>query len=291
METGRLAWAAAGICCLLLSGCAGGAPAPEARPALFSWSEEALTPEGRAALFRDMEALGLEALYQAIPEEAGGEAVDTFLTQAGEAGIQVWLLTGDPAWGLDPTGAAMAAEIARAAGYNRGLEAGERLRGVVMDVETYLTGAWADDPAEVMDRYVSAMAAARSAAGRAGLALSACVPYYYDDLGLAGPLERLVDQGCDGLVVMNYYRGDEAAQIETELALARAGGKPLTVAYELQPPGVHGLTEQNTYYGAGLGAVEESFDAIARRLGGEGLSYALHSYDALREVLADERDE
>ena len=270
------------LCGLLLTGCTPAAEQQAAHPGLFSWSEEALTAGGRAELLAMMRTLELESLYQAIPEDAEQQGVADLLAGASEAGAEVWLLTGDPAWGLQPDGAAMIGEIERAARYNQGLEEEIQLRGIVMDVEPYLTSAWETDQDKVMRAYTAAMEQACRAAERNGLALCACIPYYYDDLGFTAALEELVEQGCDSLVVMNYYRGDEAAQIETELSLARGAGKPLTVAYELQPPGSHGLTEQNTYYGLGLEAVGESYAAIVRRLGGEGLSYALHSYEALR---------
>lgn len=200
-----------------------------------------------------------------------------FIAAAHGEGIAVYLLTGDPAWGLDGTGDSMAAEIDRAAGYGG-------LRGVMMDVEPYLTQEWEADAQGVMGTYVEGMTRAREAADAAGLELVACIPYFYDSLGHAGALETLVEGGCHVLAVMSYDKKDEAENLETEAALARARGRPLIMIYELQPPGPHDLTEGNTYYNDGLGPLIKSWGRLRRRYG-PSMSYALHEYESLREVL------
>lgn len=266
-----------------ISGCA--SPPAVSGSGLFSWSEEALAGTARDELFRDMAACGLTVLYQSIPGDAEADAVGDFLRAAAEREIAVYLLTGAPDWGLDPSGGRMTEAVERCAQYNRGLPAGTGLRGVMMDAEPYLTEEWDIDPAGAMDAYVSGMAAAREAARGAGLQYVACIPWFYEEKGLAEALGRLIATGCDGLAVMNYQKRNEAGQIETEVALAREAGIPVTVIYELQAPGGHGLTERNTYHSDGLGAVAESFRALEARFGGDALFYALHDSRALQEVL------
>lgn len=255
---------------------------------LFSWSDEVPQGERRDGIFQDMAACELTILYQSFPGDAEPESVREFLRAAAEREIGVYLLTGAPEWGLDPEGADMAAEVERCGRYNRGLPAGTRLRGVMMDVEPYLTEEWDQDPAGVMDAYVSGMTTARAAAQKDGLQYFACIPWFYDTKGLEEGLGELISSGCDGLAVMNYQKRDEAGQIEAEAAMARESAVPLTVIYELQAPGTHDLTEYNTYHKEGLEAVAESFRALEERFGERPLYYALHDGRALREVLERE---
>ena len=83
---------------------------------------------------------------------------------------------------------------------------------------------------------------------------------------------------------MNYSKRDESGQIENELMLARDAGHTLTVIYEVQPPGQHGLDEQNTYYTDGSAALENSWQGILQLYGGGGLACAVHEYRAAQEV-------
>lgn len=255
---------------------------------LFSWDSAVMDAEQRAGLFDLMEQHELTVLYQHISSATQTKLVQEFLAAASERGVTVWLLTGDPSWGLDPNGTRMAEEAQRVSGYHVGLPEEYRFAGILMDCEPYLMEEWDEEPDEVMESWVSAMAQGRRAANEQGLLFSACIPYYLDSQGYQSQLKELVQSGCDALTVMNYYKENEIAHIQTEVALARTEGRPVTVIYEMQEPGVHGLTGVNTYYHDGLEAVRKSWQAITGELGTEGLSVALHEYKALREVIGFE---
>lgn len=278
-----LAAALAALLCLCLLDALprhGRTAASEHGNGLFSWHADAMEAGRQEDLFSLMKELGLTELYQHIPHTAQREAVRKFLRAAEEEGITVYMLTGDPAWGLDSSGRAMTEEISRAAGYGG-------LRGVMMDVEPYLTAEWQDDPDSAMERYVQAMTAAKEAADAGGQELVACIPYFYESLGQEERLETLVNRGCHAVAVMNYDKQDEADNLENEAAFAKAYGKPLLTIYELQPPGTQDLTDRNTYYNDGLDALAESWARLERRYGDMRFSYALHEYEALKEVLGD----
>ena len=246
---------------------------------LFSWRSFVLQEEEREILFEEMEKLELTALYQSFPKDADPDMVRAFLEDAQQRNISVYLLTGDPGWGLDESGAAMKKEIERAAALP-----GE-VRGVMMDVEPYLTEEWDADRDQVMQIYVDAMERACEAAEDAGLELIACIPYFYDDLGQISRLEELVERGCHALAVMNYDKGDEAENLKAETEFAHRYERPVTTIYELQEPGKAGLSERNTYYQDGLGAVKENWRELLEEYPDLDISYALHDYTALKEVL------
>lgn len=259
----------------------------EARPVgtgLFSWKAQAFQ-EGRGEeLLEWMAERDIFALYQAISGDEEKDIIQEFLRNAAKRKIAVYLLTGDPEWGLDPSGKPMIEAVERAAEYNEGLPEGIGLRGVLMDTEPYLTRGWDDDPSSVMESYADAMTRANETACQKGLEYIACIPYFYDSLGQEETLERLVREGCGGLAVMNYHKNDEVGQIENEVALARKYDRPITVIYELQPPGTHDLTEANTYYNDGIAAVDESWRALMEAFGPNGLSRAIHEFEAAKEV-------
>ena len=178
----------------------------------------------------------------------------------------------------------MTEEVLRAASWNQEFPEGVGFQGVLMDTEPYLTDPWEEDPEAVMEAYVDGMSQAASCAREKDLEYVACIPYYYDTWELEEPLERLFQEGCTGAAVMNYYRENEAEHIRGEVELARAADRPLTVLYELQPPGVHGLTEKNTYYEEGVEALLDSWQRLQEELDPQGLSMAVHEYQWAKEV-------
>ncbi len=255
---------------------------------LFSWSSAVLTDTGRAELFSVMERENLDTLYQFFSSDTETDTIRAFLEDAAQRDITVWFLTGEPKWGLDGTGDAMQTVIRRVASLQATLPENVRFKGVFMDCEPYLTDEWDSDPSAVMDSWCRATESAHMAANEAGLLFTVCIPYYLDTKGFSDSLKQIVENGCDALAIMNYYKQNEAAHIETEMALASDAGTPVTVIYELQPPGTHRLVENNTYYHDGLPAVENSWDAIRKHFGRRWLSIAFHEYNALKEVMMRE---
>lgn len=83
---------------------------------------------------------------------------------------------------------------------------------------------------------------------------------------------------------MNYYREDEAGQIETEAELCEKYKKRLINIYELQEVGKHGLEEFSTYREAGLPAMWESWESLKRAYPEQDFSVALHEYRSLKAM-------
>ena len=252
---------------------------------LFCWEEEVLERKDlREALFRTMEQYDMDQLYQYIPDDKTSEEISPFLQEAADAAVEVYLLAGDPSWAYDKTGQDLIGVLKQAERIRTESENGSALKGVMADVEPYLSGQWEQNEADAMGTYVAAMEAACEYADETSLFLYACIPYFYDSEGLTEYLELLAKDGCHGLAVMNYYREEEAAHLEQEWSLAKRYGKPVINIYELQKPGTHDLTEKNTYYESGMEGVRESFGRLQETLPYSGLTYAVHDYRALLEV-------
>lgn len=256
---------------------------------LFCWQNTVMQPDQSGPLWDCMAQQNLTELYLAIPPQADAAQTAAFLQQARENGISVYLLVGDPSWGLDSQGTELCAAVSRVVQWKQALGEDAPV-GIMADVEPYLTDAWQEDPQAVMRSYLDGIRLAYNAAESAGVRLDLCIPCYYDTWGLETSLQELVET-CHGIAVMNYYRGSEAENLKTEWELANKAGKPLRTVYELQAPGNHDITEQNTYYGVGLDALRANWKYVTRTLSGNHLlGYALHDYAALQKMLAGKEE-
>ena len=68
-----------------------------------------------------------------------------------------------------------------------------------------------------------------------------CMPFWLEE-----ELQEQIIKAVDGVVVMNYSKGNERANLEEEMAMADQYDKAILTAYELQPVGEYGLQEYNT---------------------------------------------
>lgn len=251
---------------------------------LFCWDKEVLNDRAqRDTLWHAMEQYDLHELYQYIPADLPPKSLSSFFAEAEEHRIKVYLLTGDPAWARDGTGEALVDAVRQAASVRRRM-GGSALKGVMMDVEPHLLPEWEKDSGKLMDSYVSAMKAAREQAEVSGLFLYACIPYYYDSEELTFYLNALMEQGCHGIAVMNYYRENETKHLRYEWQQAKRLNKPIVNVYELQAPGIHDLSEINTYHESGMAGIAKSFRSIRKSLPYDYLTFAVHDYNSLLEV-------
>lgn len=254
------------------------------RLGIFSWqkriaSDKALHDE----MLENLVRLGISEVYQYM----NTQDAPAFIQRASEMGIDVYLLDGQPEWGLDREAGQMRSAVRRAA---RLMEeaGGPGLAGLVLDVEPYLTSSYSRNPERAMDRFSEAMRNTYSYAREKGVPLIICIPYFYDTKGFDKELREIIEAGSDAVAVMNYQKKDETGQIETEMEATMRAGKRLIHIFELQQPGQYDLTERNTYFLDGLPAVWASLDRLYAHYNYKGLSFALHDYKALSEMMNDE---
>ena len=243
---------------------------------LFSWHDEVFEEGERETLFCLMRDQGLTELYQDVPYDTPVSEIKDFAEDCRENGIKLYLLVGEPEWALDRSGAALRAEIQRAAlmGFD----------GVMADIEPGSTDEWKEDRASVMETMTKAFLRCNADAKENGVEMIVCLSYYYDDYGFGDEHETIVEDGCGALAIMNYNREDEIGQIETEAALCKTYGKRLITIYELQEVGKFDLEESHTYREAGLSALKESRERALAYFGDQKISTALHEYRALKEM-------
>lgn len=254
------------------------------RTSIFSWDGAYMELSQESRLSQAMAVLGCGAIYQEIPEDAGEMMVLDFLERRHEQGQDVYYLAGASSWAIEADGASMVRQVKRAAKWNK--KAGKKgFAGVVLDVEPYLLDEWDEEREAVMSLYVKNCEKAYREASENGLALILCIPNFYDGVGDGTYLEQLVLNGCDAIAVMNYNKKDEAGQIAYEHRLAEEYGKGLINITELQKPGRHELTEENTYYYDGIEGVLESWDALRAAFPEREPGFSWHYLNTALEII------
>lgn len=249
---------------------------------LFSWDFETVSSD--TDQLRELAVnLGVTELYQEFPAEDSDGKLRPFLDNMHNAGISVYYLTGKSEWALEPSADSLKEQIDQAYAINL-YSPKAPLKGLMVDVEPYLTAEWDEDPVKVMETYLSCMIEAHAYANYRNLRLIACIPYWLDNKH-SEALDTLISKGCDAVALMNYHRGDETANIENEVKLAAKLGKPVINISEFQRPGTHDLTDLNTYYNDGLDAARQSWQVIRDNLDYDGLYFAYHYYNPLLKIL------
>ena len=162
-------------------------------------------------------------------------------------GYNIYLLAGDPSWRVDDM--------------EQVVEEAEEKRadGVLFDIEgNYVT--LASD--------ISLL--------ESNLPIYVCMPFWLEE-----ELQEQIIKAVDGVVVMNYSKGNERANLEEEMAMADQYDKAILTAYELQPVGEYGLEEYNTYHDDGLDAVEKNYE---NQFTGTDVGIAFHNLNMMRKL-------
>ena len=108
------------------------------------------------------------------------------------------------------------------------------------------------------------------------LPIYVCIPFWLDE-----DIQDGIIKEADGVVAMNYSKGNERENIQKTIEMADEYGKTILTAYELQPVGEYGLEDYNTYHEDGLQAVEENYK---EQFSGTDVGIAYHNLDMMRKL-------
>ena len=255
--------------------------------AMYSWGHDYIYPKNEDILQKVMELTECNILYQEVAYNAPASEVAAFLKRRGEHNQIVYYLCGNASWGIEKDAASMLKQVERVVSYNK--SAGNyKFVGIQFDVEPYCLDDFEANADKYMAQYVKNCKLAYAAAHKEGLLVEVCIPYWWESsYGYQEELEDIIANACDSIAVMNYYKKQtEAEHIETEVELCRKYNKRIINVTEMQAPGLHGLTENNTYYNDGIDAVEEMWNSLDAFFQYEDLGYSYHYLDVLIELLA-----
>lgn len=256
---------------------------------MFEWMETAIEePDNAAAL---AQKLDITLWYQELSTDQDPKQISRFVRKMGEKGVKVYALVGSREWGFEENGTSLREYLRWMDQYNKQVGKGEKLTGIMVDVEPYIDKKWKKEPEKYMEIYVSGMKNAYRYAKKKHIEFLACIPNHYDSQGLEEGLKELVSEACDGIAVMDYNCGDEAVRIKTEAELARKYKKKLHCILEFQRVGKHGLIEEETYYNKGLKAADNAWEEVEKDNSGYEVVRDYHWTEPLREILEREETE
>jgi hypothetical protein len=191
--------------------------------------------DGGPALLDWAAAQGIRTVFVTVPLKDGTavrapDLLAAFVRQAGERGVAVYSVDGDPHMVLADELPAVAKRVAAYVAYNAAQPLASRLRGVQFDVEPYLLPDDVLPPSRRDAAYVDMARAIKAAAGD-GLKVEFVVPFWW------GRNEALLDAlapHADALAVMDY-RTDRDQIVDFAIPFldwASAHGRQARIALE-----------------------------------------------------------
>ena len=195
--------------------------------------------ESAEALLAELQALSTPVVYVSVPmandRVAQADALAQFIGAAGERGIEVWAVEGDPHAVL-PEGQAAFEQRARALmRFNATQPLLRRLAGVQYDIEPYLLPDFALHTSDWLQAYVQTIARLDATLE---IPLEVAVPFWWSALEVDGqPLLDLLAPHVQSLNVMNYRTDPEQLQLFAEpfLAWGVAQNVDVRIALEAGP--------------------------------------------------------
>lgn len=210
------------------------APLAAAR-STWIWDRSAWLERGEELLdWAARERIG--ELFIVVRLEAGRvqdpEALAAFVRRAGQRGIGISAVEGDPHMVLPSQRAATAARARAYAAYNAAAEPAARLKAIQFDIEPYLLPEHVLPAARLDGEYVATLAALREAAG--AMPLEFVVPFWWGDRQAV--LDGLA-RHADAVSVMDYRTdpGQILAFAIPFLDWGAAKGKRVRIALEAGP--------------------------------------------------------
>ena len=247
---------------------------------VFSWDHLPYVSD-----IRCMHENGITEVYQYIKPEYTYDEIITFLKEMSENDIDVYILDGEPEWSYESEYQGMKNVLDKVIALNADLNRREQIKGIVFDVEPYVLDTWHNDPRQLLEEYSSNVVQLTEDSKDASteLEILVCIPYSYDLMGHDKILRTLIKES-DGIVVLNYNKGNEIRNIKREAALARWYGKRLINVYELQPGLLSQTINSVSYYYDGLEAVKQNYIELLDTYPSHNIAMAFHTLDYLKAL-------
>ncbi len=252
---------------------------------LFSWMDQATDKNNRKELYSAIDTLGITDLYQVFSDRTiKSKDMPSFLADMKVKKVNLYYLMGQPEWGLDKNATEAIKAIKTVANYNDKYKDSGRFRGIVLDVEPYLTKDWDKDPSAVMETFCTSLKTAYRAAAQRDLRVIVCIPYWLDDK-YSEQLKYIISRASDEVAVMNYNLSNEIPNMQKEIELAKEFNKRINCIFEFGYPGTNELTDNQTYYNKGIEPAVKNFETLYRNYKYQKLKFSFHHYRVINELL------
>lgn len=211
---------------------------------LWVWKIDPVNnPRQKKELFQLCQRTNISILYLFFPEftekpeEEYFNSMGEFLREAHKLGIKVEALTGNPVWSLVENHHLLINWLTFFLDYNKERPLEERIDGVSLDVEPYLTAEWERDRDNIKKDYIDLLRKAREHINsyKQDFRVGVAIPFFYDKED-DGNFERQILQYVDYLALMDYY--DTAKDIIDRavfhIKLANEMNKKVSIGIETQ---------------------------------------------------------
>ena len=162
-----------------------------------------------------------------------------------------------------------------------------KIKGVAIDSEFHCLDGYSSlskqEQVQLFRNYVIAMKNAYTSAKAANIEYVVCIPVWLNKLD-EGLLEELIQNGCSYVQLMNYSKNNMTTNISEEVAFAKKYNKKIENIAEFQKPGLHEVTNNETFYNDGLEVGINKFQEIDEYYNYDSLTFAFHSYTPVIEL-------
>ncbi len=252
---------------------------------LFSWMDNAITKDNRKELYATIDTLGITDLYQSFSDDTiKSKDIPSLFAEMKEKKVNLYYLMGQPDWGLDKKATEAIKIIKTVAYYNEKYADSGRFKGVILDIEPYLTKEWEKDPTAVMEDFCKSLKTAYESAAKRDLRVIVCIPYWLDDKH-SEKLKYIISRASDEVAVMNYNLTHEISNMEKEVELAKEFNKRINCIFEFGYPGTNQLTDNQTYYNKGIEKAVNNFENLYKNYDYKKMKFSFHHYRVINELL------
>ena len=287
---------------------------PRAPRAMWIWKTDPINsrPEVRKELFDFAERTAMQVFYIYLGEEPvskssaeNQKALGQFLKECHAKGIEVHALQGNPLWALKRFHPVVLGWIGGFLEFNKNRPSDERMDGVHMDIEPYLTQEWeTGDREQLQKEFIELISSCRKLIDGKAPEGAAPRPWALGPLaqkpfvmGLAIPIfysrepemEQALLKQLDYAALMDYY--DSARDIieagRFHIDLAEEVGIQMVIGVETQDlVQMNQGKRRNTFIEEGWEEMEQELKKVAAAFAGQSSfgGIAIHYYDSYRTL-------
>jgi len=226
--------------------------------------------------------------FTEAPEPAYFKALSEYLKESHKAGVRVEALTGNPVWSLSENHHLLLNWIGFFLEYNKDKPVEERIDGVSLDVEPYLTAEWEQDRERIKKDYIDLLKKCRELIDgyQQQFRLGIAIPFFYDKED-NGDFERQILKYVDYLALMDYYdtAKDIIERAKFHVNLAKELNKKVVIAVETQDlVEMHQGKRRNTFIEEGWEEMERQLEMVKKEFELEPSfeGFAIHHYDSYK---------
>ena len=237
---------------------------------LYSWSMDYINQEEYDNIYKIIDKLDINILYQDFSSEYLSSINNTFLEQMQIKNVDVYHLAGDPSWGLENGYKYIIEEINKVIFYNNNVN--KKIKGIVLDIEPYASEKFenSDFSLEDFKIYVEQIKKSYSNAKENNLEFVLVIPYWFDKIDKK-LLEQLINY-VDDMSVMNYNIDKTMENISFENEISKKYEKNINTIYEIN------FGEAN--YFSNWNDIKKDYKNLKDKYGEMGIAY--HHYSSIK---------